>query len=45
MRRLVLVLLFASAACSDEVDVQTPGGRKTFEIVKLVTIHDLVEGD
>lgn len=29
----------------DEVSVQTPGGRKNFEIVKLVTIHDLVEGD
>lgn len=24
----------------DEVDVQTPGGLKNFEITKLVTIHD-----
>ena len=24
----------------DEVDVQTPGGEKNFEIMKLVTIHD-----
>jgi len=24
----------------DEVDVQTPGGEKNFEITKLVTIHD-----
>lgn len=24
----------------DEVDVQTPGGVKNFEILKLVTIHD-----
>lgn len=24
----------------DEVDVQTPGGVKSFEITKLVTIHD-----
>jgi transcription elongation factor GreA len=24
----------------DEVDVQTPGGLKTFEITKLVTLHD-----
>lgn len=27
----------------DEVKVQTPGGLKNFEIVKLVTIHDLVD--
>ncbi|HSF17217.1 MAG TPA: transcription elongation factor GreA [Vicinamibacteria bacterium] len=26
-----------------EVRVQTPGGLKNFEIIKLVTIHDLVE--
>ena len=24
----------------DEVDFQTPGGAKNFEITKLVTIHD-----
>jgi transcription elongation factor GreA len=24
----------------DEIDVPTPGGRRVFEIVKLVTIHD-----
>ena len=24
----------------DEVDVPTPGGRREFEIVKLITIHD-----
>jgi transcription elongation factor GreA len=24
----------------DEVDVDTPGGRKSFEITKLITIHD-----
>ena len=24
----------------DEVTVQTPGGAKTFEITKLITIHD-----
>ena len=29
----------------DEVRVQTPGGAKAFEIVKLLTIHDLVDGD
>jgi transcription elongation factor GreA len=29
----------------DEVEVQTPGGQKSFEIVKLVTIHDLVDLD
>ncbi|HXV62067.1 MAG TPA: transcription elongation factor GreA [Vicinamibacteria bacterium] len=27
----------------DEVRVQTPGGLKNFEIVKLLTIHDLVD--
>ncbi len=27
----------------DEVRVQTPGGAKAFEIVKLVTIHDTAE--
>jgi transcription elongation factor GreA len=27
----------------DEVEVRTPGGVKSFEIVKLLTIHDLVE--
>ena len=27
----------------DEVDVQTPGGVKNFEITKLVTIHDANE--
>jgi len=27
----------------DEVDVQTPGGVKSFEITKLETIHDLGE--
>lgn len=29
----------------DEVEVHTPGGQKSFEIVKLVTIHDLVDLD
>jgi transcription elongation factor GreA len=29
----------------DEVNVQTPGGLKKFEIVKLLTIHDLVDLD
>jgi transcription elongation factor GreA len=29
----------------DEVNVQTPGGTKSFEIVKLLTIHDLVDLD
>jgi transcription elongation factor GreA len=29
----------------DEVKVQTPGGLKSFEIVKLLTIHDLVDLD
>jgi len=28
----------------DEVDVQTPGGLKSFEITKLVTIHDAKNG-
>jgi transcription elongation factor GreA len=27
----------------DEVEVRTPGGLKTFEIMKLLTIHDLVD--
>ena len=27
----------------DEVDVQTPGGVKNFEITKLVTIHDVTD--
>ena len=27
----------------DEVDVQTPGGMKNFEITRLVTIHDLAD--
>ncbi len=27
----------------DEVDVQTPGGVKNFEITKLVTIHDATD--
>ena len=27
----------------DEVDVETPGGTKNFEITKLVTIHDANE--
>ena len=29
----------------DEVSVQTPGGRKEFEITKLVTIHDARPAD
>lgn len=29
----------------DEVTVQTPSGQKSFEIVKLLTIHDLVDLD
>jgi transcription elongation factor GreA len=29
----------------EEVKVQTPSGMKVFEIVKLVTIHDLVDVD
>jgi transcription elongation factor GreA len=29
----------------DEVKVETPGGLKKFEIVRLVTIHDLVDLD
>lgn len=29
----------------DEVRVQTPAGSKTFEIVKLVTIYDLLESE
>jgi transcription elongation factor GreA len=29
----------------DEVKVQTPGGLKSFEIVKLITIHDLIDLD
>ncbi|MGH9318300.1 MAG: transcription elongation factor GreA [Vicinamibacteria bacterium] len=29
----------------DEVKVQTPGGQKSFEIVKLLTIHDFVDLD
>ena len=29
----------------DEVEVQTPGGRKEFEIKKLLTIHDLADAD
>ncbi len=28
----------------DEVDVKTPGGDKSFEITKLVTIHDAKSG-
>ncbi len=27
----------------DEVEARTPGGVKTFEIVKLLTMHDLLE--
>ena len=27
----------------DEVTVQTPAGAKTFEITKLITIHDRIE--
>jgi transcription elongation factor GreA len=29
----------------DEVNVQTPSGQKTFEIVRLLTVHDLIELD
>ncbi len=28
----------------DEVEVQTPAGRREFEITKLLTMHDLLEG-
>ncbi len=29
----------------DEVSVTTPNGKRQFEIVKLVTVHDLLESD
>jgi len=32
-----------SKAVGDEVEVQTPGGRRTYQIVELVTFHDLQE--
>jgi transcription elongation factor GreA len=28
----------------DEIDVQTPGGRKRYQVVRLVTVHDLGDG-
>jgi transcription elongation factor GreA len=32
-----------SKKVGDEVEVQTPGGRRAYEIVKLVTIHEGIE--
>jgi transcription elongation factor GreA len=33
---------FVGKEAGDEVDVVTPNGKRSFEIVKLVTIHDMV---
>jgi transcription elongation factor GreA len=33
---------FVGKEAGDEVDVVTPNGKRSFEIVKLLTIHDLV---
>jgi transcription elongation GreA/GreB family factor len=30
-----------SRGVGDEVEVQTPGGRRTYQIVELVTFHEL----
>src|SRR5262245_36880268 len=32
-----------SKAVGDEVEVQTPGGRRTYQIVELITFHELRE--
>jgi len=29
----------------DEIEVQTPSGRRTYQIVELVTLHELQQGD
>jgi transcription elongation factor GreA len=34
-----------SKAVGDEVEVQTPSGRRTYQIVELVTFHELREQD
>jgi transcription elongation factor GreA len=34
-----------SKTVGDEVEVQTPGGRRTYQIVELVTFHELRERD
>jgi hypothetical protein len=31
-------------AVGDEIEVQTPGGKRSYEIVELVTLHEL-QGD
>jgi transcription elongation factor GreA len=33
---------FVGKEAGDEVDVVTPNGKRSFEILKLVTIHDMV---
>jgi len=35
---------FLNKEAGDEVQVATPGGRREFEIVKLITIHDEAAG-
>ncbi|HYR95193.1 MAG TPA: transcription elongation factor GreA [Candidatus Binatus sp.] len=32
-------------AVGDEVEVQTPSGRRTYQIVELLTFHELQQGD
>jgi hypothetical protein len=32
-----------SKTVGDEVEVQTPGGRRTYQIVELITFHELRE--
>ena len=34
-----------SKTVGDEVEVQTPGGRRTYQIIELVTYHELREQD
>ena len=34
-----------SKAVGDEVEVQTPSGKRTYQIVDLATLHDLQQGD
>src|SRR5262249_56047472 len=34
-----------SKTVGDEVEVQTPGGRRTYQIMELVTFHELRERD
>jgi transcription elongation factor GreA len=34
-----------SKTVGDEVEVQTPGGRRTYQILELVTFHELRERD